>query len=64
MSEKAIKLDEYITAEQAGKVAGLTGRRIRQLASGPNPEIEGRKIAGRWFINRASLYMYLGREEK
>ena len=59
--EKTINLAEYITAEDAGKIAGLTGRRIRQLLSSNPPEIEGVQWAGRWMVKRDSLYKYLGK---
>ena len=59
--ETTINTRDYITAEEAGKIAGLTGRRIRQLLSSNPPEIEGVQWAGRWMVKRDSLYKYLGK---
>jgi hypothetical protein len=59
---ETINLSDYITPNEAGKIADLTGRRIRQLLS--EGEIEGQNIAGRWLVNRKSLYAYLGRRDK
>lgn len=57
-----INLKEYITANEAGKIAGLTGRRIRQLLTSDPPEIEGQKWAGRWMVKKESLYAYLAKQ--
>jgi len=57
MGNETVKLEDYVTANEAAKIASLTSRRIRQLAS--LEDIKGKKIAGRWFINRDSLYRYL-----
>jgi len=59
---KGVNLGEYVTAEEAGRIAALTSRRIRQLVNEPDPPIEAYKIAGRWFVNRDSLYLYLAKE--
>jgi hypothetical protein len=59
---ETINLSEYITPNEAGKIADLTGRRIRQLLS--EGEIEGQNIAGRWLVSRKSLYAYLARRDK
>ena len=59
-----VDLKDYITADEAGKIAGVTGRRIRQLLTDNPPEIEGIKWAGRWMVNRQSLYVYLGKDDK
>jgi len=57
-----INLKDYITADQAGKIAGKTGRRIRQLLTGEPPEIEGVRWAGRWMVKKDSLYAYLAKQ--
>ena len=57
-----IDLAAYITPNEAGRIAGLTGRRIRQLLAAG--EIEGINIAGRWLVNRDSLYAYLAQKDK
>lgn len=60
--EETINLSEYITPNEAGKIAGLTGRRIRQLLT--EGEIVGQNIAGRWLVKRDSLYAYLAQRDK
>jgi hypothetical protein len=60
--DKTVNLADYITADEAGKIAGLTGRRIRQLLTGNPPEIKGIQWAGRWMVNKESLYAYLDKE--
>ena len=60
--QETIDLSEYITPNEAGKIADLTGRRIRQLLA--EGEIDGQNIAGRWLVKRDSLYTYLSQRGK
>jgi len=54
-----VRLEGYITAEEAGRILSLTVRRIRQLVTDNPPALEGEKIAGRWFVKKSSVYSYL-----
>ena len=60
--EETIILSEYITPNEAGKIADLTGRRIRQLLA--EGQIVGKNIAGRWLVRRDSLDAYLALRDK
>lgn len=59
--DKVINLTDYITPDEAGQIAGLTGRRIRQLLSETPQAIEGVRWGGRWMVKRDSLYDYMGK---
>ena len=56
------RIDGYLTPDEAGKSAGLTGRRIRQLLSAD--VIEGVKVGRDWLVNRESLERYLAERRK
>ena len=58
---KTIKLEDYITPDEAGAIAGVTGRRIRQLLT--NGEIDGQNINGRWLVSKQSLQQYLNKRK-
>jgi excisionase family DNA binding protein len=59
---KTINLADYITADEAAKIAGLTGRRIRQLLT--EGIIEGVKAGRSWLANRKSLDCFLAERRK
>jgi len=53
---EAVQIGEYITSAEAAKILGLTQRRVGQLCN--EGELEGEKLARRWFVKRDSVYAY------
>lgn len=62
MSERWVDLTRYMTAEEAAKAAGISGRRIRQLCD--DQVIEGLTWAGKWLILRESFQRWLAERKR
>jgi len=62
MAERCVDLTAYMTAEEAAKEAGITGRRIRQLCV--EQVIEGLCWARHWFVRRESFYRWLQERQR
>jgi len=58
-----VRLDDYMTVEEAARILELTTRRVRQLLAGNPPELDGLKMAGVWLIRRESVYTYLAQKQ-
>jgi excisionase family DNA binding protein len=58
MGDKAetTQLGGYITSAEAARILDLTQRRIAQLCN--EGELDGVKLARRWFVKRDSVYAY------
>lgn len=49
-------LKEWITAKEAGRILGMTDRRVRQLIN--EGRLEARRKGNLWLIKRDSVYKY------
>ena len=63
MVSDRVRLDDYMTVEEAARILELTTRRVRQLLAGNPPELDGLKMAGVWLIRRESVYTYLAQKQ-
>ena len=54
------ELKEWITAEEAGRILGVSSRRVRQLIG--EGKLVARKKGNLWLVSKESVYEYLAEQ--